>query len=171
MRHRRSRPGFATYFQSGQGLDHLVIEYRDRDGRWVRVDPEILGGTVLDLPTVAAPSGPTPTAWSSLSSAPTPQGARASSSALDGRRDHNRVSRSRLTEPFPSKLCAVNLQCAITPGWSWDEAMVARALLCVGLSRDSCGVRSEPGERTVFRFALVSVLRGRCPWLSVRCAA
>lgn len=46
----RVRCGFATYFQPGQGLDHWVTEYRDGEGRWVRVDPEILGGTVLDHP-------------------------------------------------------------------------------------------------------------------------
>jgi hypothetical protein len=54
LRHRgiaaRVRCGFATYFQAGQGLDHWVTEYRDRDGRWVRIDSEILGGTVLDHP-------------------------------------------------------------------------------------------------------------------------
>jgi transglutaminase superfamily protein len=44
----RVRCGFATYFQAGQGLDHWITEYRDRDGRWVRIDSEILGGTVLD---------------------------------------------------------------------------------------------------------------------------
>lgn len=44
----RVRCGFATYFQPGQALDHWVIEYRrDEDGRWIRLDPEILGGTVL----------------------------------------------------------------------------------------------------------------------------
>jgi hypothetical protein len=44
----RVRCGFASYFQPGYGLDHWVTEYRDSDGRWVRIDPEILGGTVLD---------------------------------------------------------------------------------------------------------------------------
>jgi hypothetical protein len=38
----RARCGFATYFQPGQGLDHWITEYR-HDGRWVRVDSEILG--------------------------------------------------------------------------------------------------------------------------------
>jgi Transglutaminase-like superfamily len=42
----RVRCGFATYFQPGQALDHWITEYR-RDGRWVRIDAEILGGTVL----------------------------------------------------------------------------------------------------------------------------
>jgi hypothetical protein len=46
----RVRCGFATYFQAGQGLDHWVTDYRDEDGRWVRIDTEILGGTVLDNP-------------------------------------------------------------------------------------------------------------------------
>lgn len=57
----RVRCGFATYFQPGQALDHWVIEYRLAEGgaeaearsgaadagRWIRLDPEILGGTVL----------------------------------------------------------------------------------------------------------------------------
>lgn len=46
----RVRCGFATYFQAGQGLDHWITEYRDGDGRWVRIDSEILGGTVLGHP-------------------------------------------------------------------------------------------------------------------------
>lgn len=46
----RVRCGFATYFQPGQGLDHWVTEYRHGNGHWVRVDSEILGGTVLDHP-------------------------------------------------------------------------------------------------------------------------
>ncbi len=54
LRHRgiaaRVRCGFATYFQAGQGLDHWITEYQDRDGRWVRIDSEILGGTVLVHP-------------------------------------------------------------------------------------------------------------------------
>lgn len=52
LRHRgiaaRLRCGFATYFQPGKGLDHWVTEYQNGDGRWVRIDSEILGGTVLD---------------------------------------------------------------------------------------------------------------------------
>ncbi len=36
------------------------------------------------------------------------------------------------------------------------------------LSRGPCGVRPELGEGPAFRFVLVSLLRGRCPWLSVR---
>lgn len=46
----RARCGFATYFQPGQGLDHWVTEYRNTDGRWVRIDSEVLGGDVLDHP-------------------------------------------------------------------------------------------------------------------------
>ena len=45
----RARCGFATYFQPGQGLDHWVIEYRDSD-RWVRLDVEAMGLTVLARP-------------------------------------------------------------------------------------------------------------------------
>ncbi len=51
----RVRCGFATYFQAGQGLDHWITEYRDEDGRWVRIDSEILGGTVLDHPEELRP--------------------------------------------------------------------------------------------------------------------
>ncbi|MFC4017868.1 transglutaminase-like domain-containing protein [Micromonospora sp. GCM10011542] len=44
----RARCGFATYFQPGRGVDHWITEYwHDNDGRWARVDPEILGGSVL----------------------------------------------------------------------------------------------------------------------------
>ncbi len=55
LRHRsvaaRVRCGFATYFQPGQGLDHWITEYwHDRDQRWVRIDPEIIGGSVLAEP-------------------------------------------------------------------------------------------------------------------------
>jgi hypothetical protein len=55
LRHRgfpaRVRCGFATYFQPGQGLDHWVTEYQDPGtAQWVRIDTEILGGTVLDRP-------------------------------------------------------------------------------------------------------------------------
>ena len=46
----RVRCGFATYFQPGQGLDHWITEFRNGDGRWVRIDSEVLGGTVLDHP-------------------------------------------------------------------------------------------------------------------------
>jgi hypothetical protein len=55
LRHRgfaaRVRCGFATYFQPGLGLDHWIIEYSDAAGRWVRVDPELMGiPDVLDHP-------------------------------------------------------------------------------------------------------------------------
>jgi hypothetical protein len=47
----RVRCGFATYFQSGQGLDHWITEYwSGDDARWVRIDTEILGGQVLERP-------------------------------------------------------------------------------------------------------------------------
>ena len=50
----RVRCGFATYFQPGQGLDHWLVEY-SRDGRWVRLDPELLGSTVVDSPQELRP--------------------------------------------------------------------------------------------------------------------
>jgi len=43
----RVRCGFATYFQPGCGVDHWIVEYRAQR-RWVRTDPEVLGGTVID---------------------------------------------------------------------------------------------------------------------------
>jgi len=47
----RARCGFATYFKAGQGLDHWIVEYRDDPaGRWVRVDAEVLGLSVLERP-------------------------------------------------------------------------------------------------------------------------
>lgn len=59
LRHRgiaaRVRCGFATYFQPGQALDHWITEYQSEDGRWVRIDTEILGGTVLKAPEDLAP--------------------------------------------------------------------------------------------------------------------
>jgi Transglutaminase-like superfamily len=55
LRHRgisaRVRCGFATYFQPGHGVDHWITEYLDQQTRrWVRIDSELLGGTVLDRP-------------------------------------------------------------------------------------------------------------------------
>lgn len=45
----RVRCGFATYFQPAQGLDHWIVEHRDPTvPRWIRIDPEVLGGGVLD---------------------------------------------------------------------------------------------------------------------------
>ena len=53
LRHRginaRARCGFATYFHAGRGVDHWITEYRDQ-GRWVRIDTEILGQEVLSHP-------------------------------------------------------------------------------------------------------------------------
>ncbi|MEU4620351.1 transglutaminase domain-containing protein [Actinoplanes sp. NPDC023801] len=53
MRHRgieaRTRCGFGTYFQPGQGRDHWITEYR-HDGRWVRIDTEILGSNLVKQP-------------------------------------------------------------------------------------------------------------------------
>ncbi len=47
----RVRCGFATYFQPGQGLDHWITEYwNDDEVRWVRVDSEIFGQSVLTHP-------------------------------------------------------------------------------------------------------------------------
>ncbi|RJQ71963.1 transglutaminase domain-containing protein [Pseudonocardiaceae bacterium YIM PH 21723] len=52
LRHRgipaRVRCGFATYFQPGLGLDHWITEYWDE--RWIRIDSEILGKSVLPHP-------------------------------------------------------------------------------------------------------------------------
>jgi hypothetical protein len=55
LRHRgipaRARCGFATYFQPGQGVDHWITEYwHDGDGRWARVDSEILSLQLLAHP-------------------------------------------------------------------------------------------------------------------------
>jgi len=55
MRHHgipaRARCGFATYFQKGKGVDHWITEYQgDDDDRWVRIDTEILGRSVLQHP-------------------------------------------------------------------------------------------------------------------------
>jgi len=47
----RVRCWFATYFQQGQGLDHWITEYwHAQDKRWVRIDSEILGQSVLAAP-------------------------------------------------------------------------------------------------------------------------
>jgi hypothetical protein len=45
----RARCGFATYFHAGLGLDHWVVEHH-RDGRWARLDAQIIGGSVLPHP-------------------------------------------------------------------------------------------------------------------------
>jgi len=47
----RVRCGFATYFQPGQGLDHWITEYwHEQDRRWVRIDSEIVGQSILAEP-------------------------------------------------------------------------------------------------------------------------
>lgn len=45
----RARCGFATYFQPDQAVDHWIIEYWN-DARWIRVDAENLGKTVMPHP-------------------------------------------------------------------------------------------------------------------------
>ncbi|RLP88832.1 MULTISPECIES: transglutaminase-like domain-containing protein [unclassified Micromonospora] len=55
LRHReipaRARCGFATYFQPGRGVDHWITEYwHDADGRWVRIDPEIVNDSIVARP-------------------------------------------------------------------------------------------------------------------------
>lgn len=54
LRHRgiaaRVRCGFATYFQPGLSLDHWIVEYFGGDDRWVRVDAQVLGQSVLERP-------------------------------------------------------------------------------------------------------------------------
>src|SRR5579875_245738 len=52
----RVRCGFATYFQPGQGLDHWITEYwHEQDKRWVRIDSEILGQSILAEPEDLCP--------------------------------------------------------------------------------------------------------------------
>jgi hypothetical protein len=47
----RVRCGFATYFHPGKGVDHWITEYwDDAEGRWIRVDSEVLGGTAVPHP-------------------------------------------------------------------------------------------------------------------------
>lgn len=47
----RVRCGFATYFVKNRAVDHWIVEYRDHDGgRWIRLDPEILGQEVVEHP-------------------------------------------------------------------------------------------------------------------------
>jgi hypothetical protein len=55
LRHRgipaRVRCGFATYFKPGWGLDHWITEYwHTGEGRWARIDSEIIGQSVLAHP-------------------------------------------------------------------------------------------------------------------------
>jgi hypothetical protein len=49
----RARCGFATYFQPGLALDHWIAEYWW--DRWVRIDSEILGGSLVARPDDLAP--------------------------------------------------------------------------------------------------------------------
>jgi len=52
----RVRCGFATYFQPGQALDHWITEFRLPDSdRWVRIDSEVLDGSVIPRPHDLAP--------------------------------------------------------------------------------------------------------------------
>lgn len=47
----RARCGFATYFEASKAVDHWVVEYWWAGaGRWVRIDPEILGLEVISHP-------------------------------------------------------------------------------------------------------------------------
>lgn len=60
LRHRgiasRVRCGFATYFQPNQGLDHWITEYwDDHAARWIRIDSEILGQSILTHPEDLTP--------------------------------------------------------------------------------------------------------------------
>lgn len=55
LRHRgvsaRVRCGFATYFVKNRAVDHWIVEHRDlASGRWIRLDPEILGQEVVEHP-------------------------------------------------------------------------------------------------------------------------
>lgn len=52
----RVRCGFATYFQPGQTLDHWITEYWDGEQcRWIRIDSEVLGQSVLPHPEDVRP--------------------------------------------------------------------------------------------------------------------
>jgi hypothetical protein len=52
----RARCGFASYFVAGKHVDHWVTEYFDgKQGRWVRIDPEILGSDLVARPGDLAP--------------------------------------------------------------------------------------------------------------------
>lgn len=59
LRHRsipaRARCGFASYFEPELHVDHWITEYRADDGRWIRIDPEILGFDVVEHPEDLAP--------------------------------------------------------------------------------------------------------------------
>jgi hypothetical protein len=52
----RVRCGFATYFVPGHYVDHWITEYQESDaGPWVRIDSEILGGSLVPHPDDLAP--------------------------------------------------------------------------------------------------------------------
>lgn len=74
----RVRCGFATYFQPEQGLDHWITEYRhEQDKRWVRIDSEILGQSILAEPEDLRPASSSLAAKRGTPSAPAalmPQG-------------------------------------------------------------------------------------------------
>ena len=60
LRHRgfaaRARCGFATYFVPGKYVDHWVVECWDAAGdRWVRIDSEMLGFSIVDAPADLSP--------------------------------------------------------------------------------------------------------------------
>jgi len=50
----RARCGFAGYFVPDRYVDHWITEYHDGD-RWIRVDAEILGFSVVEHPDDLAP--------------------------------------------------------------------------------------------------------------------
>lgn len=52
----RARCGFACYFQPPKKLDHWITEYwSENDARWIRIDSEILGLTVVSRAEDLAP--------------------------------------------------------------------------------------------------------------------
>ncbi len=60
LRHRdiaaRARCGFASYFVPGKFVDHWIVECWDAAGeRWVRIDAEMLGFSIIDAPTDLSP--------------------------------------------------------------------------------------------------------------------
>jgi hypothetical protein len=50
----RARCGFATYFFSDKSVDHWIVEYWQGD-RWVRIDTEVIGKTLVADPADLAP--------------------------------------------------------------------------------------------------------------------
>lgn len=53
----RNRVGFATYFAPGYNVDHVIVEYRDRD-RWRRFEPEVMGSLETLADPLDVPAGP-----------------------------------------------------------------------------------------------------------------